>query len=71
MSKDFIKADLTDPRTCDAHIRDFDVVYHLADIVAGVDFVFANQPFVYRNVRAILKNLCFNNLNAIPKMHVL
>jgi nucleoside-diphosphate-sugar epimerase len=25
-----------------------DIVYHLADIVAGVDYVFSNEPFVYR-----------------------
>lgn len=26
-----------------------DIVFHLADIVAGVDFVFANEPFLYRS----------------------
>jgi nucleoside-diphosphate-sugar epimerase len=25
-----------------------DLVYHLADIVAGIDFVFANEPFLFR-----------------------
>lgn len=25
-----------------------DIVFHLADIVAGIDFVFANEPFIYR-----------------------
>lgn len=25
-----------------------DIVFHLADIVAGIDFVFANEPFLYR-----------------------
>jgi nucleoside-diphosphate-sugar epimerase len=25
-----------------------DLVFHLADIVAGIDFVFANEPFIYR-----------------------
>ncbi len=25
-----------------------DIVYHLADIVAGIDFVFANEPFLFR-----------------------
>ena len=25
-----------------------DIVFHLADIVAGIDYVFANEPFIYR-----------------------
>lgn len=25
-----------------------DLVFHLADVVAGIDFVFANEPFLYR-----------------------
>ena len=25
-----------------------DIVFHLADVVAGIDFVFANEPFLYR-----------------------
>ncbi|MFH1973958.1 MAG: NAD-dependent epimerase/dehydratase family protein [Pseudomonadota bacterium] len=25
-----------------------EIIYHLADIVAGVDYVFSNEPFVYR-----------------------
>ena len=45
-----MKADLTDPRKANALIKGFDIVYHLADIVAGVDFVFSNQPFVFRQV---------------------
>ena len=35
-----MKADLTDPRKANALIKGFDIVYHLADIVAGVAFVF-------------------------------
>ena len=50
IKKSFIKADLTDPRRANALIKGFDIVYHLADIVAGVDFVFSNQPFVFRQV---------------------
>lgn len=26
-----------------------DIVYHLADIVAGIDFVFGNEPFLFRS----------------------
>ena len=34
-----------------------DLVFHLADIVAGVDFVFANEPFVFRVNNLINSNL--------------
>jgi len=44
----FINADLTDPVLCRRHIREADIVFHLADVVAGVDYVFAHQPFVFR-----------------------
>jgi perosamine synthetase len=57
LEKDFVKGDLTDRRTCLRHIRDCDVIFHLADIVAGVDFVFGNQPFVFRNNMLINTNV--------------
>jgi len=44
----FVKADLTDPVACRLLLKDVDIVYHLADVVAGVDFVFKHQPFVFR-----------------------
>jgi nucleoside-diphosphate-sugar epimerase len=34
-----------------------DIVFHLADIVAGIDFVFANEPFLYRSNILINSNL--------------
>ncbi len=34
-----------------------DIVFHLADIVAGVDYVFANEPFVFRVNNLINSNL--------------
>lgn len=46
-----------------------DLVFHLADIVAGIDFVFANEPFIYRknvlintNVYAAIQEVGIKNL---------
>ena len=46
-----------------------DLVFHLADIVAGIDFVFANEPFIFRanllintNVFAAVKEAGIKNV---------
>ena len=41
----FVRGDLCDYHTCLEHIRDVDIVYHLADVVGGIEFVFANESF--------------------------
>jgi GDP-D-mannose 3',5'-epimerase len=56
----FHLADLTDYGKCLELLRDVDYVYHLADIVAGINYVFNNEMFVYR--QNILINT--NTLNA-------
>ena len=38
-------------------LRDAHIVYHLADIVAGVDYVFDNQAFVFRQNLLINTNV--------------
>lgn len=48
MDRDFHLADLTDYSACVELIRDVDFVYHLADVVGGVQFVFSNESFVFR-----------------------
>jgi nucleoside-diphosphate-sugar epimerase len=48
ISSDFYLADLTDYGKCLELIRDVDLVYHLADVVAGVNFVFGHEPFIFR-----------------------
>ena len=40
------------------HFNDIDCVYHLADIVAGIGFVFSNEGYLFR------KNLLINSLVA-------
>ena len=46
--KDFIEADLKDYRACLEIIQNADYVFHLADVVAGVDFALSNELFIYR-----------------------
>ena len=64
VSRDFYFTDLTDYSKCLELIRDVDVVYHLADIVAGVDYVFSHEPFVFRQNILINSNVlwaCITN----------
>ena len=49
-----IKGDLTNLDFCKQEIKNFDLVYHLADIVAGINYVFANQYDVWH------KNILIN-----------
>jgi len=44
----FHNFDLTLYTKCVEFIKGFDFVYHLADVVAGIDFVFKKEPFVFR-----------------------
>ena len=59
VSEKFILGDLSEYHvalaTCLKVRPDF--VFHLADIVAGIDFVFANEPFLYRVNTLINTNL--------------
>jgi GDP-D-mannose 3',5'-epimerase len=43
MDRDFHAVDLTDPAACQRVCADCDLVYHLADVVAGINYVFGNQ----------------------------
>lgn len=52
----FQKLDLTDYQNCLAVTRGVDVVYHLADIVAGINFVFSNEYYLYRQNTLINTN---------------
>jgi len=48
LERDFHKADLIKYDKCLELIRDVDYVYHLADVVGGVQFAFNNEAFVFR-----------------------
>jgi GDP-D-mannose 3',5'-epimerase len=60
----FHHADLTNYGECEKLIRDYDVVYHLADIVGGIQYVFGNQLYVFRQNMLINTNVltaCLHN----------
>lgn len=59
--------DLTDYANCLDLIRDADYVYHLADVVAGINFVFDNEAFIFRqNVLINSNTLAACIANEIP-----
>ncbi len=63
----FHLADLTDYSRCLELIRGFDLVYHLADVVGGVQFAFGNQAFIFRQNVLINSNvLAACTINRIP-----
>jgi GDP-D-mannose 3',5'-epimerase len=63
----FYLADLTDYSKCLELIRGFDLIYHLADVVGGIQFAFGNEAFVFRQNILINTNvLAACTLNRIP-----
>ena len=57
VSSKFHLADLTEYSKCLELIRDADFVYHLADVVAGINFVFDNEAFIFRQNLLINSNV--------------
>ena len=57
MKSDFFEKDLRVYENCEEAVKDVDVVFHLADVVAGITYVFDNQPFVYRSNVLINSNM--------------
>ena len=53
----FFKKDLADYKQCEECIGFTDYVVHLADIVAGIDYVFSNQGELFRVNNQINSNL--------------
>jgi len=57
MASDFHRRDLMIPGIMDDLLQGVDYVYHLADVVAGIGFVFAHQGFVFRQNLIINSNV--------------
>lgn len=57
MDKDFYQLDLRDPSACHKVVQGIDEVYHLADVVAGIKYVFANQTEVFHDNALIDTNM--------------
>jgi GDP-D-mannose 3', 5'-epimerase len=48
LKENFYQSDLTDYNNCVRYIKDYDYVFHLADIVGGIQFAFGNELFIFR-----------------------
>jgi len=59
IDKNFILADLTNFSEWNEAFIDCDVVYHLADIVAGIGYVFKNQGHIFRQNFLINTNVFY------------
>ncbi|MGC4073535.1 MAG: NAD-dependent epimerase/dehydratase family protein [Nibricoccus sp.] len=57
LSNRFIVADLTVPGAIESIGVNFDLVYHLADVVAGIGYVFSNQLKIFRENILINSNV--------------
>lgn len=57
--RDFTLADLSQLGDWTTAFRDVDVVYHLADIVAGIGFVFSHEGYLFRQNILINTNVFF------------
>jgi len=55
--KDFMKTDLRYLENCEKSVKNADIVFHLADVVAGIQFVFDNMGFVFRSNVLINSNM--------------
>ena len=64
--KNFYKVDLANYKNCLKVTNNMDIVVHLADVVAGINYVFSNESSLYR--KNILINT--NTLNASIKNKV-
>ena len=57
MEKDFMQLDLRDYANCLSSVENQDIIFHLADVVAGINFVFDNEFFVYNSNGLIDSNV--------------
>lgn len=57
MVRSFFELDLRDPAACRTAVEGIDEVYHLADVVAGIKYVFANQTQVFHDNALIDTNI--------------
>lgn len=57
LKRDFRNYDLSIPGVCDSVLDGVDFVYHLADVVAGISYMFSNQGSVFRQNMLINSNV--------------
>jgi len=66
LEKNFYAIDLSYQNSIDHLLNDIDYVVHLADIVAGIGYVFGNQSFLFRQNFLINTNV----INAVKKSNI-
>jgi len=66
LNTDFFNIDLSIEGVCDELLKDIDYVVHLADIVAGIGYVFNNQAYLFRQNNLINSN----TINSVLKSNV-
>ncbi len=57
LERDFHAVDLCVPGTLEPLLNDIDLVVHLADVVAGIGYVFNNQGWIFRQNMLINSNV--------------
>jgi GDP-D-mannose 3',5'-epimerase len=57
LERDFHQVDLSVPGACEPLLDGVDYVFHLADVVAGIDYVFRNQGHLFRHNLLINSNV--------------
>ncbi|MCD4781115.1 MAG: NAD-dependent epimerase/dehydratase family protein [Candidatus Omnitrophica bacterium] len=57
MEKDFHEIDMSVIDSCDGIVQEVDYIVHLADIVAGIGYVFNNQGSIFRQNMLINSNI--------------
>lgn len=57
MESNFYEMDLRDANVCKKVVEDVDEIYHLADVVAGINYVFANQTEIFHDNALIDTNI--------------
>lgn len=66
--KNFFKVDLRNYQSCLKVTKKMDIVIHLADVVAGINYVFSNESFLYRSNILINSNtLSASIINKVGK----
>lgn len=57
LEKQFFNLDLKVPALIDPIVNDVDYIFHLADVVAGIGYVFKNQGSIFRDNILINSNV--------------
>src|SRR4029079_18092454 len=67
LERHFHEVDLAIPHSADHLFQGIDFVFHLADIVAGIGYVFSNQGDIFRQNVLINSNVIRADRRHLPK----